>query len=390
MSTTFGERLLERLAPWDTGPKIAGKTDLARLTNALGAMFQPALGLAEEQGSDGTPSTTANLIPNPSFAHDTYLGAAAGWSNNASWLIGEGATNKVYIIPGYSQATSIFGLDSYLDISTAGSTTQEGAHTAEILPVTKGIPITVHVSLYEAVAGVKVRLSLGSGACGTASVDITQSGSTWTRHSVTLTPSASGMVAFSVGTIEAAKVNILIAAVSTSEPYVDGDSPGYEWSGVKGDSVTVLPGYVPGFGTLFNVETCPADALAYLGMFVGTVIPVGASEAEARAILEAHSGFARGTLALMEAAIERVLGVGEPFTIEERTNANGEPDAYFFVVLVPLGKASNALYEAINSVKPAGLFYEVVEVEGAWIEGALTWEGVGAGVTWENVLPGEF
>lgn len=50
---TFAERLIAKLEPWNTGPVVNGKTDLERWCNAVGAMFQPALDLAEEEGSDG-------------------------------------------------------------------------------------------------------------------------------------------------------------------------------------------------------------------------------------------------------------------------------------------------------------------------------------------------
>jgi hypothetical protein len=181
-----------------------------------------------------------NLIFNPSFAYDANGGTAAGWLNSSSWLINEGATNKVFVIPGYASASSIFGLESYLMINTAGTTTQEGTHTGEVIPVTKGVPITVYFSLYEEKSEQKVRAKLGSEKCGTAEENITQGTSGWKRHSVTLTPTASGYVAFSVGTGVTAKVAILIAAVSTSEPYFDGDSLGGEWTSTAGNSVSQL------------------------------------------------------------------------------------------------------------------------------------------------------
>jgi hypothetical protein len=150
-------------------------------------------------------------------------------------------------------------------------------------------------------------------------------------------------------------------------------------------------GYVPAWGKLFNPELCPAKFLPYLGQYVGVQIPGGASEAEARQLVKEHAGFSRGTLTSLKAAIERVLGVGVPYTIEERTNPKtGGEEAYWMTLLVPVGEKSNALMEAVNAVIPAGILYEVIEIEGAWIEGALKWSEVEATVTWANVKPKEF
>lgn len=124
-------------------------------------------------------------------------------------------------------------------------------------------------------------------------------------------------------------------------------------------------GYVPAWGKLFDPELCPAKFLPYLGQYVGVQIPGGASEAEARQLVKDHAGFSRGTLASVEAAVRRVAG--EPFSVVERTGPLGEPNAYYVLVFVGAGKKTNALYEAINAVKPSGVFFTVTEVKNAWI-----------------------
>ncbi len=48
ISSQFGQRLFDRLEPWQTD-------DLARFCDALGVMFDPVLELAEEVGVDGEP-----------------------------------------------------------------------------------------------------------------------------------------------------------------------------------------------------------------------------------------------------------------------------------------------------------------------------------------------
>lgn len=66
-------------------------------------------------------------------------------------------------------------------------------------------------------------------------------------------------------------------------------------------------GWVPGYGKIFNPEECPAAFLPYLAMYVGVPIPDGTPEVEARALVKAESGLARGTKASVKAAVERSI-----------------------------------------------------------------------------------
>jgi hypothetical protein len=128
------------------------------------------------------------------------------------------------------------------------------------------------------------------------------------------------------------------------------------------------PGYVPPYGKLFDPVTCPYAALPYLAQYVGVSLPTGGSEAEWRALLLAESGMERGTLKAVETAVKRIAG--ETARVVERTGPLGEANiAYHFLVYVGTGKATQALYEAINSVKPAGIFYTVTEVTNTWLNG---------------------
>ncbi len=148
-------------------------------------------------------------------------------------------------------------------------------------------------------------------------------------------------------------------------------------------------GYVPAWGTLLEVERAPLSALGYLGNYVGVTIPAGATEAEARALVKAESGLARGTRASLEAAVRRILGAA-PFTIQERTATGGGVEAYHFNILVGPGMSSQALFEAVNSVIPAGLWYSIIEVSGAWISGTKRWSEVAAGKKWSAIVEGEY
>jgi len=175
------------------------------------------------------------------------------------------------------------------------------------------------------------------------------------------------------------------------------------------------PGYIPGYGRIFDPRLCPAQYLPYLGMFVGVQIPIGASEAEARALVKAESGLERGTEASVKAAIERAISrfwapntaftagqlvrhespegllcyeatsnftSGPSFTTAHltlvniatqyeplpREKANGESNPYYFTVLVhpqqltPEGSIGR-LDANVKGVKPAGLVPEYVLTE---------------------------
>jgi hypothetical protein len=207
-------------------------------------------------------------------------------------------------------------------------------------------------------------------------------------------------IPFTIGTGAAASSIFGARLIAHLLPWMTDDLERYcEAIGVMFDPIVELveeegsdgeTGYVPAWGRLLNPELCPEDALSYLAQFVGVTIPAGTSEAEARSLVKGEAGLERGTLASIEAACERTLGPGVSFVIEERTNANGEEDPYHFLVLVPPGKATAAFTEAINTVKPAGVFFTIVEVEGAWLDGTLAWEAIGATVTWEQLKEGNF
>lgn len=122
-------------------------------------------------------------------------------------------------------------------------------------------------------------------------------------------------------------------------------------------------GYLPGYGILFDPDECPAAWLPYLGLFVGVKVPVGAPEAEARALVKAESGKERGTLKSIESAVSRSLTGSKAFQIVERCNAKGEEAGYHFLILVYEESelpSETILRENVNAVKPAGVFYTVI------------------------------
>jgi hypothetical protein len=94
------------------------------------------------------------------------------------------------------------------------------------------------------------------------------------------------------------------------------------------------PDYVPGYGQIFNPLTCPADDLPYLGQFVGVSVPTGADPTTALSLVTAEAGQARGTLASLQAAIQR--NISTPWTANTAYSAGtmityGNPVVYYLV-----------------------------------------------------------
>jgi hypothetical protein len=176
------------------------------------------------------------------------------------------------------------------------------------------------------------------------------------------------------------------------------------------------PGWVPPYGVVMNPVTCPGKLLPWLAQFVGVPLPIGTPEAEARAIIKAESGLARGTEASMKAAIERaisrfwmadteflkgqlvrhetipgellcyeatatftsgatfstthltLINIATQYELLSREKANGESSPYYFTVLVhpqqllPEGNTGQ-LDTNVKGTKPAGLVPEYVLTE---------------------------
>lgn len=80
----------------------------------------------------------------------------------------------------------------------------------------------------------------------------------------------------------------------------------------------------PGWSILFDVSRVPADALPYLAQYVGERIPVGTSEADARARIVAKQNQQRGTPASIIAAAKSKLYGNKFVALIERLNG----DAY--------------------------------------------------------------
>ena len=192
------------------------------------------------------------------------------------------------------------------------------------------------------------------------------------------------MAPWNKGPITNGKTDFERYVAALAAPYEEVEEIAME-EGVAGE-----PGYVPAYGKLLDPTLCPAKFLPWLGMFVGVEIPAGATEAEARAIVKAESGLARGTKASLEALLRKALGVA-PFTILERTKTVEGDDAYWVTIIVPTGHISQPVYEQINLTIPGGILYQVIERSGTWftVTPGRKWSEVKAGLTWAEAKEGE-
>jgi hypothetical protein len=127
--------------------------------------------------------------------------------------------------------------------------------------------------------------------------------------------------------------DVLLSFGDTVPTYFDGDQSGYSWIGVPGNS--------------FSAQSLP------------TIDP------------------------------------STQYSIVERQDSAGNPNAYFITIVVKpeqLTPASNttAILAAIDSVKPGGVLINLIASDSpTWGSATRTWGGVTAGTTWGTVVSGD-
>lgn len=142
-------------------------------------------------------------------------------------------------------------------------------------------------------------------------------------------------------------------------------------TGVDGDT-----DYTPGYGTIFDIDNCPTADLPYLGQFVGVQLPTSVDDATARALIRAEAGINRGTVASIISAVQRNLTGTQSVILRERTDGNGNPDAYQIMVSLKTSEVASlaAIQQAVNQVKPAGVVVNYIVADGnIWADATQTW-----------------
>lgn len=155
------------------------------------------------------------------------------------------------------------------------------------------------------------------------------------------------------------------------------------------DSIGLDGNELPGYGNIFSVDDCPAEALPYLAQFVGETLPSTLTEAEARERIRGQPNRKRGTPAGITAAAALTLtGTKTVFFIERSSSACPSEPAYGLTVgtLASETPDADATEAAIRSNIPGGIILEFITSDDpVWSEAVPTWTSIGAAVTWAGV-----
>lgn len=108
-----------------------------------------------------------------------------------------------------------------------------------------------------------------------------------------------------------------------------------------------------GWSVMLDPTLAPERALPWLGQLVGAVVPVGSTEADARAIVRAVPTWARGTPAAIVAAVRLLLTGTKSATLTERYGGS----AYAVRLNVYAAEVPDvtALTAAFKAALPAGI-----------------------------------
>lgn len=183
----------------------------------LAAVFRPS--------GIGTPE---NPILDPSFEYDTEGShAPPGWSFSGGAI----TAGAVGTVNGGGGAVG----SKYLSVVCAGAAAGEGVTTGEVVPYAPFVEKSMWVYIRGTVGG-KVEYGLAGAGIPTAANFVTLTGS-WQRVKIPGTFEPAGLAAFFVRNRNAGEaITIEIDAVSPTQTYFDGDTPGYAWTGTPGNS----------------------------------------------------------------------------------------------------------------------------------------------------------
>lgn len=120
-----------------------------------------------------------------------------------------------------------------------------------------------------------------------------------------------------------------------------------------------------GWSVLLDPDACPPVGLPWLSQFAGSPIPVGTSDADARALIRSGNNRNRGTAAFIVAAVKPYLSGGQHVRIVERTAADGTADPYRLRVVTYLpetpggaaGAVAAMVKKVLGLVVPGGLVF---------------------------------
>jgi len=212
-------------------------------------------------GDSLEPSAVTNYVSNPSFEYDTVGGVPATWSTTLpGWFLNAGATLTV-------RGTSFGGNQSgvqHLEVVTTNALAFEGTvFNMGLLPA--GV-YTFSVYLKGNAGGEKIQLCAGQGnATNTITAFTLTNG--YVRYTTTFTTDGTKVCYCGVRTATAAAVTMFMdaAQVTAGEPatppeYADGDITGNQWSGVRGQSESLVDG-----GSAYEWLEAPGRSFSWKG-----------------------------------------------------------------------------------------------------------------------------
>ena len=161
------------------------------------------------------------------------------------------------------------------------------------------------------------------------------------------------------------------AAEGATTISVDGRTPNGLW---PWDNTSLPAGsqvqqaYVPGWSRLLDPYACPDQFLTYLGQLAGVPLSPITDVVVARDLLLSRHAHDRGTLYSITSAVQANLTGTQSVGLLERTNPSGASDGYWFIVIVRPEEVVSvqALTDAVNSVKPGGVLWQLIQTD-AWI-----------------------
>lgn len=208
----------------------------------------PALNGTEHMNSVLT--TTANLVPNPSFEHDTTGSTPAGWA------ISTGATLTTHAVQtGWAQN----GSKSFrVTVTNSTGTTRSPEIETSAINITAGATYYVEatVNVLEQADGVTLAVlwyDSGANLIETVPVSGPYAGDGVMTLSGSLTAPANAVQAIVgiIGSVEDGqtwdlRIDSALLVEGTNGSYVDGDTTGYSWVGTAGNSATKGPAVIEG------------------------------------------------------------------------------------------------------------------------------------------------
>jgi hypothetical protein len=155
------------------------------------------------------------------------------------------------------------------------------------------------------------------------------------------------------------------------------------------------PGYVPGYGSLFDPSVCPLVDLPYLAQFVGVTIPDGTDEVTARSLVIAEAGKNRGTIGSIRGSVERSISTPwAPLTTYAAGVIFTEAGVYYKVSTTFTSGATFAFsasfavvdvtsqYQVIERFAPPGTYVNTLAAQ--WQRAEGSWQSVSPAITWAS------